>query len=72
MVKNFVRVVLYDPLEYQGIGVQTPYFLQIIIHIISFFNGAVYNLSTSELLSANAKAFCVKIDIFFSLLYIIQ
>ena len=48
MAKNFPYVILYGPLEYQGIGVKTPYILQEIIHIITFLNEAACNSSTGE------------------------
>ena len=55
MVKNFLYAILYGPLEYQGIGVKNPYFLQEIIHIITFLNEAASNSSTGELLQSNAE-----------------
>ena len=36
MAKNIAHAIFYGPLEYQGIGVQNPYILQGIIHIIAF------------------------------------
>ena len=50
MKKNFPHAILYDPLEYQGIGVKNSYLLQEIIHIITFLNEAACNSSTGELL----------------------
>ena len=66
MANNFARAVLFEPQEYQGIGVKNPYFLQGIIHIIAFLNEAAYNSSTGELLHANAELFWVEIRISFS------
>ena len=67
MAKNFAHAVLYGPLEYQGIGVKNPYFLQGIIHIIAFLNEAAYNSSTGKLLQSNAEFFMVEMGIPFSL-----
>ena len=39
MAKNIAHAIFYGPLEYQDIGVQNPYILQGIIHIIPFLNG---------------------------------
>ena len=50
LVKNFPHAVLYGPLVYQGIGVKNAYFLQSIIHIITFLNEAACNSSTGALL----------------------
>ena len=50
MAKNFPPAVLFGPQEYQGIGVKNPYFLQEIIHIISFLNESACNSSTGKLL----------------------
>ena len=57
MVKNIAHIVLYGPLEYQGIRVKNPFFLQGIIHIIAFVNEAACNSSTGELLQSNAEFF---------------
>ena len=67
IAKNFPHVILYGLLEYQGIGVKNPYFLQEIIHIITFLNEATCNSSTGELLQSNAKFFKAEIGILFSL-----
>ena len=50
MAKNIAYVIFYGPLEYQGIGVQNPYILQGIIHIIAFLNKGVFDSSTGKLL----------------------
>ena len=67
MVKNFLHAILYGPLVYQGIGVKNPFFLQGIIHIITFLNEAACNFSTGELLRSNAEFFRVEIGVSFSL-----
>ena len=67
MVKNFSHAMLYGPLVYQGIGVKKPFFLQGIIHIITFLKEAACNSSTGELLRPNAEFFSVEIGIPFSL-----
>ena len=67
MAKNIAHAILYGPLEYQGIGVQNPYILQGIIHIIAFLNEATCNSSTGELLWTNAELFRVEMGIPFSL-----
>ena len=67
MVKNFPHAILYGPLAYQGIGVKNPFFLQGIIHIITFLNEAACNSSTGKLLRSNAEFFRVEIGIPFSL-----
>ena len=66
-LQNFQYAILYGHLKYQGIGVKTPYFLQEIIHIITFLNETTCNSSTGELLQSNAGYFRVEIDIPFSL-----
>ena len=67
MAKNIAHAIFYGPLEYQGIGVQNPYFLQGIIHIITFLNKGACDSSTGELLRANAEFFRVEMGIPFSL-----
>ena len=67
MVKNFPRAILYGPLAYQGIGIKNLFFLQGIIHIITFLNEVACNSSTGELLRSNAEFFRVEIGIPFSL-----
>ena len=67
MVKNFPHTILYGPLVYQGVEVKHPFFLQGIIHIITFLNEVAYNSSTGELLRSNAEFFRVKIRVPFSL-----
>lgn len=67
MTKNIAHAILYGPLEYQGIGLQNPYILQGIIHIIAFLNKGACNSSTGELLRANAEFFRVEMGIPFSL-----
>ena len=67
MVKNFPHAILYGPLVYQGIGVKSPFFLQGIIHIITFLNEAACNFSTSKLLQSNAEFFREEIGVPFSL-----
>ena len=67
MGKNIAHAIFYGPLEYQGIGVQNPYILQGIIHIITFLNGGACNSSTGKLLRANAEFFRVEMGIPFSL-----
>ena len=49
MAKNIAHAILYGPLEYQGIGVQNPYILQGIIHIIAFLNEGACDSSIGEL-----------------------
>ena len=53
--KSFPHDVLYGPLVYQGIGVKNPFFLQSIIHIITFLNEAACNSSTGAILRSNAE-----------------
>ena len=67
MVKNIAHAIFYGPLEYQGIGVQNPYFLQGIIHITTFLNEGACDSFTGELLQANAELFRVEMGIPFSL-----
>ena len=67
MAKNITHNILYGPLKYQGIGVQNPYILEGIIHIIAFLNESACNSSTGELLRANTKFFRVEMGIPFSL-----
>ena len=67
MAKNIAHAIFYGPLEYQGIGVQNPYILQGIIHIIAFINEGVCDSSTGELLRANAEFFRVEMGVPFSL-----
>ena len=67
MVKNFPHAILNGPLLYQGIGVKNPFFLQGIIHIITYLNEAACNSSTGELLRSNAEFFRAEIDIPFFL-----
>ena len=67
MAKNIAHAIFYGPLEYQGIGVQNPYILQGIIHIIAFLNEGACDYSTGELLQANAEFFQVEMGIPFSL-----
>ena len=67
LAKNFPHAVLYGPLVYQGIGVKNPFFLQSIIHIITFLNKAACNSSTGAILRSNAEYFRVEIGIPFSL-----
>ena len=55
MAKNFPDTILYGLLDYQDIGVKNPFFLQEIIHIITFLNEVVCNSFTSELLQSNAE-----------------
>ena len=50
MAKNISHAILHGPLDYQGIGVKNPYFLQGFIHIIAFLNKGACNSSTGELL----------------------
>ena len=57
MAKNIAHAILYGPLEYQGIGVQNPYIIQGITHIIAFLNKGVCNSSTGKFLRANAEFF---------------
>ena len=63
MVKNFPHAILYGPLVYQEIWVKNPFFLQGIIHIITFLNEAACNSSTSKLLRSNAEFFRVEIGV---------
>ena len=65
--KIFPHAILYGPLVYQGIGVKNPFFLQSIIHIITFLNEAACNSSPGAILRSNAKYFRVEIGIPFSL-----
>ena len=65
--KSFPHAVLYGPLIYQDIGVKNPFFLQSIIHIITFLNEAACNLSTGVILRSNTEYFEVEIGIPFSL-----
>ena len=67
MVKKFPHAILYWPLVYQGIEVKNSFFLQGIIHIITFLNEAACNSSTGELLRSNAEFFRVEIGVSFSL-----
>ena len=60
MAKNIAHAILYGPLEYQGIGVQNPYILQGIIHIIAIFNEGACGSSTGELLRSNVELFRVE------------
>ena len=53
MAKNLPHAILYGPLDYQGIGVKNSFFLQGIIHIITFSNEAACNSSTGKLLRPN-------------------
>ena len=62
-----LHAVLYGPLIYQDIGVKNPFFLQSIIHIITFLNKAACNSSTGAILRSNAEYFRVEIGIPFSL-----
>ena len=60
VVRNFAHAILYGPEEYQGLAVKNPYFLQEIIHIISFLTESVCNSSTGKLLRASARNFRVE------------
>ena len=66
IAKNCPHAVLYGPLEFQGIGVENPYFLHEIIHITIFLNEAPCNSSTNELLQSNAGFFRIEMGIPFS------
>ena len=68
MVKNFPHAILYGPIVYQRIEVKNPFFLQEIIHIITFLNEVACNSSTGKLLRSNAEFFRVEIGIPFSLI----
>ena len=67
MAKNIVHAILYGLLEYQGIGVKSFYFLQGIIHIITFLNEAACNSSTGKLLQLNVEFFRVEMGTLFFL-----
>ena len=67
MAKNIAHAIFYGPLEYQGIGVQNPFFLQGIIHVTTLLNEGACDSSTGELLRANAELFRVEMGIPFLL-----